>query len=402
MHNDTYSTPVLILNCKLGALSIMRSLGPLGVALHGVDADPRAPGFASRYCSTKQVKVLDEERPQEYLDFVVNLGKQFPQKPILIPTSDELSVFVAEYADVLQEHFLFPRNSVHLVTELMDKEGMYGLATRHGVPTAATSFPKNVSDVQDYAANAVFPVMLKGILGNRLMDRTGLKMLIVQNREELIEAYKRLEDPEQPNLMFQEYIPGGDDSIFIFNGYFNAQSDCLAGFTGHKIRQFPVHVGCSSLGICKWNQEVYDITTSFMKTIGYRGILDIGYRWDPRVRKYKVLDINPRVGQAFRLFVAQDGMDVVRALYQDMTGKPVTVAPPREGRKWIIEDFDIISTYHYFREGSLTIGEWLRSFKGLEEGAWFSWKDPAPFLQMSSALMKRSAVWAGKQLGLVK
>jgi D-aspartate ligase len=402
MQNDIYGTPVLILNCKLGALSIMRSLGSLGVALHGVDDDPHAPAFASRYCKTKYVKALDEERPREYLDFVVNLGTQFKKKAILIPTSDELSVFVAEYADVLQEHFLFPRNSVQLVTELMDKAGMYGLAIKHGVPTAATAFPQSLSDVQDYAAGAAFPVMLKGILGNRLLDRTGVKMLIVQSRDELIEAYKRLEDREQPNLMIQEYIPGGDDQIYIFNGYFNGQSDCLAGFTGHKIRQFPVHVGCSSLGICKWNQEVHDITTNFMKTIGYRGILDIGYRWDPRVRKYKVLDINPRVGQAFRLFVAQDGMDVVRALYHDLTGQSVTVGPPREGRKWIIEDFDIISTYHYFREGSLTFGEWFRSFKGLEEGAWFSWKDPAPFVQMSSALVKRSAAWAGKQIGLVK
>ncbi len=401
MKNNTYTTPVLILNCKLGALSIMRSLGSLGVTLHGVDADVHAPAFASRYCRKKYVKAFDEKRPEEYLDYVMRLGKQFDGKAILIPTSDELSVFVAQYGGVLQDRFLFPHNSVQLVTELMDKAGMYGLALKHGVPTASTAFPKSLQDVRSYAEGATFPVMLKGILGNRLQERTGLKMLIVNNRDELIEAYKRLEDTEQPNLMIQEYIPGGDDSIFIFNGYFNGQSDCLAGFTGHKIRQFPVHVGCSSLGICTWNQEVNDITTTFMKTIGYRGILDIGYRWDPRVKKYKVLDINPRVGQAFRLFVAQDGMDVVRALYHDLTGQRVTVGPPREGRKWVIEDYDIISTYHYFREGSLTVGEWLRSFQGLEEGAWFSWKDPAPFLQMSSVLMKRAAGWAGKKLRIV-
>ena len=391
------NTPVLILNCQIGALAIMRSLGSLGVTLYGVDDDKNAPAFASRYCRGKYVKALDEQRPQEYLDFVIRIGKQLEKKAILIPTSDELSVFVAEYADELSEYFLFPRNDLRLVKELMSKEGMYELATRHGVPTAFTVFPRTLRDVQEYADGGAFPVMLKGILGNRLQARTGVKMMIVHTKEELVEAYKELEDPDQPNLMIQEYIPGGDDQIYIFNGYFNEQSECLAGFTGHKIRQFPVHVGCASLGICKWNQEVADITTAFMKTVGYKGILDIGYRLDPRNGKYKVLDINPRVGQAFRLFVAEDGMDVVRALYKDLTGQLVLKRPPREGRKWVIENYDIVSSLHYYQEGSLGIGDWLRSFKGVEEGAWFSWKDPMPFFLMTARLLKKSAVWLGKR-----
>jgi len=391
------NTPVLILNCQIGALAIMRSLGSLGVTLYGVDDDKNAPAFASRYCRGKYVKALDEQRPQEYLDFVIRIGKQLEKKAILIPTSDELSVFVAEYADKLSEYFLFPRNDLRLVKDLMSKEGMYELATRHGVPTAFTVFPRTLRDVQEYADGGAFPVMLKGILGNRLQARTGVKMMIVHTKEELVEAYKELEDPDQPNLMIQEYIPGGDDQIYIFNGYFNEQSECLAGFTGHKIRQFPVHVGCASLGICKWNQEVADITTAFMKTVGYKGILDIGYRLDPRNGKYKVLDINPRVGQAFRLFVAEDGMDVVRALYKDLTGQLVLKRPPREGRKWVIENYDIVSSLHYYQEGSLGIGDWLRSFKGVEEGAWFSWKDPMPFFLMTARFLKKSAVWLGKR-----
>jgi D-aspartate ligase len=391
------NTPVLILNCQIGALAIMRSLGSLGVALYGVDDDKNAPAFASRYCRGKYVKALDEQRPQEYLDFVMRIGKQLGEKAILIPTSDELSVFVAEYADKLSEYFLFPRNDLRLVKELMSKEGMYELATRHGVPTAFTVFPRTLRDVHEYADGGAFPVMLKGILGNRLQARTGVKMMIAHTKEELVEAYKELEDPDQPNLMIQEYIPGGDDQIYIFNGYFNEQSECLAGFTGHKIRQFPVHVGCASLGICKWNQEVADITTAFMKTVGYKGILDIGYRLDPRNGKYKVLDINPRVGQAFRLFVAEDGMDVVRALYKDLTGQLVLKRPPREGRKWVIENYDIVSSLHYYQEGSLGMSDWLRSFKGVEEGAWFSWKDPIPFFLMIARFMKKTAVWLGKR-----
>ena len=105
--------------------------------------------------------------------------------------------------------------------------------------------------------------------------------------------------------MLQEYIPGGDDDVWMFNGYFDADSDCLVGFTARKLRQTPIHTGATSLGICLPNAEVHETTVRWMKRLGYRGILDIGYRFDARDGRYKVLDVNPRIGATFRLFVAR-------------------------------------------------------------------------------------------------
>jgi predicted ATP-grasp superfamily ATP-dependent carboligase len=134
---------------------------------------------------------------------------------------------------------------------------------------------------------------------------------------------------------------------------------------------------------------VAQTTIRFMKAIGYQGVLDIGYRFDARDGQYKVLDANPRVGQAFRLFVSENDMDVVKSLYLDLTGQEQFPITPREGRRWLIEDFDLISSFHYFQEGTLSAGTWLRSFKGVEEAAWFSWSDPRPFVKMLGDLLKR-------------
>jgi predicted ATP-grasp superfamily ATP-dependent carboligase len=211
-----------------------------------------------------------------------------------------------------------------------------------------------------------------------------------------------MEEPGFPNLMLQEYIPGGDDQIFIFNGYFNGASDCLIGFTGFKIRQFPVHVGCASLGECRWNDTVAKMTVQFMKSIGYQGILDIGYRFDPRDGQYKVLDINPRVGQAFRLFTAENDMDVVKSLYLDLTDQKQPPIIPRDGRRWLIEDYDLISSLHYYQEGSLHLGGWIRSFRGVEETAWFNREDLLPFSKMFWQLLIRAAKWLMKRIGLIR
>jgi len=380
-------TPVVVLRCGLGGLSVMRYLGMLGVPAYGVDADPRAPGFASRYCRGRLAGLPGTD--PRFLERLLDFGARLGGRPVLVPTSDETALFTAVHGAALAERFVFPRNDPGLVAGLVSKRGMYGLARAHGVPTPRTLFPQSAADVEAALDDLAFPVMVKGIDGARLEARTGRKMALARDVRELRRLYAALEDPAAPNLMLQEYIPGGDDQVWIFNGYFDGEARCRAGWTGHKLRQFPVHVGCASLGICRANPEVFTLTTEFMRALGYRGVLDIGYRLDPRDGRYKVLDINPRVGQAFRIFVARNGLDAVRAMYLHLTGQAIPAAPPREGRRWVIEDMDVISFRRYRREGTLTTAQWLRSFRGVQEAAWFCWRDPRPFLGMAARLAGR-------------
>lgn len=120
-----------------------------------------------------------------------------------------------------------------------------------------------------------------------------------------------------------------------------------------------------------------------MKAIGYQGILDIGYRYDARDGQYKVLDVNPRIGATFRLFVAENGMDVARALYLDLTGQRVEAAPARDGRKWIVEDQDLLSSLRYWRDGKLKFRDWATSFTGVREGGCWALDDPLPVFGMA-------------------
>ncbi len=391
--------PVVVVNCQLGGLAVMRSLGRLGVTLHGVDSDADAAAFASRYCRVKHLQRLEIQDAEQLLNALFDISNRFGRKAILIPTSDDTSLFVAMHREKLIDRFLFQDNSLALIEQLISKEGMHTLAKANSVPVPDISFPQSFADIEAYIDNGgQFPVMLKAIDGTRLFKRTGKKMAIAPTADALVQRYRELDEPGFPNLMLQEYIPGDDDQIYIFNGYFNQESECLAGFTGHKIRQFPIHVGCASLGIATWNQQVADMTTSFMRAVGYRGVLDIGYRFDQRDGLYKVLDINPRVGQAFRMFVAENNLDVVRALYLDLSGQEVPVSKPREGRRWLIEDLDIISSFHYYQEGSLRLGQWLCSFRGVEEAMWFSWRDPKPFLLMLGGLLKQFFYWVAKRV----
>ncbi|TAM84363.1 MAG: carboxylate--amine ligase [Acidobacteria bacterium] len=383
------STPVIVLRSDShGGLNIMRSLGRLGVAVYNVDPNPWVPAFQSRYCKGKCLWDIEHRPAEETLECLSEFRRAVGRPCVMIPTTDWTARFVAEHVGALAESFIFPQQAAGLVHSLACKREMFYLARRHNIPTPDAAFPRSREDVLAFLEGARFPVMLKGIDGQRLWERTGKKMFIVRTEDELLKLYDAAEDFQNPNLMLQEYIPGGDDTIWMFNGYFNGQSDCLVGFTGKKIRQCPIHRGSTSLGICLANRTVDTTTRRFMKAIGYKGALDIGFRYDARDGQYKVLDINPRIGATFRLFVGENGTDVARALYLDLTGQEVVPSPAKEGRKWIVEDLDIVSSYRYYREGHLGFKDWIRSFRGIREAAFICSDDPLPVAAM---LVSRTA-----------
>jgi predicted ATP-grasp superfamily ATP-dependent carboligase len=259
---------------------------------------------------------------------------------------------------------------------------MQELARRSGVPTAQAVIPRSKEEVEQFLETAVFPVMVKATDAERLRERAGGTKFVIQTPRELLDLYAKAGDRQSPNLLIQEFIPGDD---WMFDGYFDGASQRLFGVTGKKIRRFPVHTGVTSLGVCLDNPTVQETTAAFMKAIGYHGILDIGYRYDRRDGQYKVLDVNPRIGCTFRLFTATNGMDVARALYLDMTGQAVESSQAADGRKWMVEDFDVVSAFRSWREGSLTLADWVKSFRGVEEAACFAGDDPLPFLMMGLA-----------------
>ena len=390
-----HEIPVVVLRSgHHGDLGIVRSLGRFGVPVYSAGAGWWEPVCRSRYCRGRFA--LNLRTADRALDGLLEAGRKLGARPILIPTTDRDAIWVADHAAALREVFHFPQQDAGLVRVLCDKSLMQHLARRSGVPTPQSSVPHSREDVEQFAESAEFPVMVKAIDVDSMRRRVGGTKFIIHTPRELLDLYTRAEDPCGPNLLIQEFIPGED---WMFDGYFDSNSECLFGVTGRKIRRFPVQTGVTSLGVCIRNLAVEKITGQFMKAIGYRGILDIGYRRDLRDGQYKVLDVNPRIGCTFRLFAGTNAMDVARVLYLDMTGQPVPSSDPCVGRKWLVEDFDLLSSFRLWREGALTCKEWAKSLRGVQERACFALDDPLPLLWMWAADCSELYRWMQNRQG---
>jgi D-aspartate ligase len=237
--------------------------------------------------------------------------------------------------------------------------------------------------VPHIAADATFPVVAKlADAGHRgEMPELGAPTPF-WSAAELVEASATWSNPGV--VMLQEYIPEEVADDWIFHGYFDASSECLVGFTGVKYRSFPAYFGATTYARVVANAELESESIGFLRRVGYRGIVDMDWRLDRRDGRYRLLDCNPRIGAQFRLFENTAGIDVVRALHLDLTGRAVPKAEQIEGRGFFVENRDLpaLLTYRRLRPKPDAVPH----AKGRIEPAWFAWDDPLPFVSMAVRL----------------
>jgi D-aspartate ligase len=394
------TTQVLVLRRSFaalqhGALGVARSAGRLGIPVHAVRMNEREPATRSRFIRRGLVAGADVPRAgasdREWLEALLALPPELG-RPLLLPIDDVSAVFVGDHQERLHERFVLPEQPPGIQRLLASKHDLWELCERLEIPAPRSTVPSNEQEAIVQATAHGYPIVLKRSdpwLAPR--DPSAPSVLIAQTRAELVQAYRRMESDVRAQVLLQDYIPGGSDSIWMFNGYFDGDSECLCAFTGRKLRQRGPRTGPTTLGVCVRNEAVMSAAGRLMRELGYRGIVDMGFRYDRRDGSYRLLDVNPRLGGSFRLFVAENGLDVVRAAYLDLTGQPVPRSAARDGRKWIVEPFDLLTAAQIGNDGELSPSDWLRSLRHVEEAAWWAADDPAPFLAMCATLGLRTA-----------
>lgn len=384
------STPIFVLRGSFApyqhaVLCIARSAGRLGIPLYATTMSAREPATRSRYIRGR-VPPGPAESEHERLRHLLELDVG-GRTAVIVPIDDVSAVFLDDHRSQLCERFLAPAAPAGLSRRLASKRDLWALCQSSDVPVPASSFPDSERELPGLGDRYGYPVVLKrSDAWLPSFDPSAPSVLIARTPAELLAGYRRMESPVRPAVIVQEYISGGSETIWMFDGYFNRDSQCLYGRTGQKVRQRGPGTGPTTLGVCVWNQRVADAATALMQRVGYQGIIDMGFRYDRRDDTYKLLDVNPRLGSTFRLFVGANGIDVLRAAYLDLTGQPVPSSVASDGRKWLVEPYDILAGTQLTVRGQLGPSAWLRSLRGVEELAWWARDDPLPFLAMCASL----------------
>ncbi|MEY9930855.1 D-aspartate ligase [Catenulispora sp. GP43] len=382
-----------------GGLGVIRSLGRLGIRVHAMREDRFAPAGASRYTRRTVSPMPASANPDDVLELLDRLADRLPGPAVLVTTDDAGAILLAEHGDKLRPRYLFPSPPADLPRRAAGKATLAEICRTAGVPHPATTVPVDAAEAVAFADSCGYPVVAKVNLPWAADRAVGLQSTtIVRSKDELSALVERARratgDGPDTGLLLQEYLapaPAGTRQDWFFHGYFDAASRCLFGHTGTKERSFPVHAGLTTYGQWAPNERLRAEAVALLSGLGYQGIVDLDYRWDPRDDSYRLLDFNPRLGAQFRLFQDTAGIDAVRALHLDLTGRGLTAGEAVPGRALVVENYDPIAARELRREGDLSLRSWLASARAADEAAWFAWDDPAPFF-LAGARMVWEAV----------
>jgi len=393
------TTPAVVLKLASdrlghGPLGIARSLGRLGIAVHLATPDVRPPAALSRYVARSWV-LSDPADDASVVRTLRSLATQAGGRPVLIGADDVAALFVDRQLPELRSVFSLPDQPAGLPNELSNKRTLHERCLELGIPTPESRVPRSLDEAHAAAGELGYPIVVKAADPRSILGVDGLASVTIVRRQSELDALLSHALPAEQPIVLQEYIPGDSTSVWMFNGYFGRDGSCPIGIVGQKIRQAPPRTGATTLGIVVDNEAVRDLSTTFLQRLGYRGIVDLGVRFDTRDGRYKVLDVNPRIGSSFRLFVAKCGLDVVRALYLDMTGQAIPTARVEPGRRWWVEDRDTVTALKLLRSGELRLPTYLSSLRGTDERALFARDDLRPvaaLLQAKTATFVRGAL----------
>jgi predicted ATP-grasp superfamily ATP-dependent carboligase len=373
-------------------LSALRSFTRRGIpTLHLVSQ--RLLGSFSRFGFRVRMPPVEHE-PEAWLRMLDRVASALGSPAALFALSDEHCELVARNAERWRAQLRFVVPDAETFARIVDKRRQYTAAAAVGVRTPITFYPEDGAELASLAPTLSYPVILKPHtsyvgrpqIGNR-------KVVVVATPDELLAAFARC-TASGVRFMVQQIVPGGDDAIFWYSGFWDAQGRERAWFTVQKLRQFPAGFGDGCLQRTIDAPAIVDESRRLLTAFRYRGLVMVEFKRDATDGTWILMEINPRTVSGNQLGITA-GVDLAWIAYRHLVGGDDATPAPRfrSGVRYVNEEWDVLAFLEARAAGRLTLGAWLRSLVGVRAWAIAAWDDPGPLVVGVWRALAR--VWRG-------
>ncbi|AYL36159.1 ATP-grasp domain-containing protein [Streptomyces fungicidicus] len=347
-----------------GTLGAVRSLGRAGVEVHLVADSAGSPVHRSRYVHRMHAPPPPGASADEILAVLRRVAGQVGRPAVLIPLDDATAIAAGRLRDDLSPSYLLPAMPATLSERVADKAELAAVCASADVPHPLTLVPDSPRQAAEDARRLGLPLVAKWSRPWLLPAGSGLRSTqVVHTAQQARALHARTAEAGSP-LLLQAFLPPGEDRDWFFHGYADRSGTVRAGGPGRKQLSWPRGAGLTAVGHWTPNAEVRTLAERVTGALGYRGVFDLDFRRCGSTGRYHLLDFNPRPGAQFRLFADSAGLDVVRALHLDLTGRPLPDGQPVAGRSFVVENYAPFAA--------------LRTAPGGRELAWYARDDRVP------------------------
>ena len=308
--------------------------------------------------------------PDGFVADLIEASRAYAHRPVLFYNNDGMLLAISRHRTELANYYRFLLPKADLVEDLVDKTRFAGLAAELDLPVPRTVGSSHFCAPEEALAQVSLPCILKpdsrhlGWDGSTLQAEEGgdpQKVLIARTADEFRRLHARVRQLTE-RFVVQPYIPGGDDCIYSFHGYFNRQGEPLAFFVGRKVRTYPKDNGRSTYLELARDPTVVEMSLAVLRRLNFVGAVKVDLKRDPTTGRYYVLEINPRFTLWSHLGAAS-GINLPLIAYAEQTDQAVSLQLAYStGTRWLSFGNDFRAFVRSYRPTGLTTVAWLRSY----------------------------------------
>jgi len=297
-------------------LPVIESMARHGIRVAGGSEKRFNCGFYSRGCRERYVYPSPRYHPEAFQEWLLRFLRRRPID-MLFPNGHYGALAVSEIQDEIRRYtrLLLPDHKTFLVAYA--KISTLKTALAAGVPIPDSWFPGDcpggLAHVLDRIAR--WPVLIKPSVGVGARGITWCYSPADVRRE-----FPRIV-AEHGESYLQDFVPPGGMQYKV-DMLVDENRRVLAGIVYGKTRMYPPDGGSSVLNFSAHRPDILEHARRMLCRLGWVGFCDFDFVEDPRDGQVRLMEINPRLPESFRMGTSV-GIDFPKMMYDLAHGRPV-------------------------------------------------------------------------------
>lgn len=365
---------VVIIGGHIQALGLARQVAKKQVEVVLLIDSAWAVARFSRYV----VKTVYYSTAEELHSQIMQL--QLPNKAtLLFPTNDESVEVLSNHYEEYNTHFAMGIPNPSIVALFNNKRNAYQYVADNGIPCPTCWYPNTLDDVREMATTLEYPVVVKPAVMYSFHATFGKKAFRCNNAEELENIFQRIAEVNYPidTILIQEYLAGGPRYLYSY-GVFAANGESKVALMANRIRQNPMDFGNSTTFAVTCDiPQIAEQSQLLLKMVGYFGLGEVEWMYDPASNTYKFLEINTRAWK-WHTISNQLGFSFIGAMIDYYNGTITTIVDHTQPVGWVerLTDWTVVAKEVLC--GKMKVNDVCKTYRIQKENAVWQWTDPLP------------------------
>lgn len=283
----------------------------------------------------KGCSLSEPEKTSMLLDYLNQLIDTFSSAVLFIST-DLFARQISQIRENLDDRYKFILPPHKTVENCIDKFAFAELCNDIGIISPYTHRLTSYFDIEEYQLENYLPGVLKPDTDCPVSKKIISKTRIINSVDELRQVADLLLIEQDCPFIFQQLIRGSSEDRYFVGGFVADDEEISKLFMGSKLLESPVTGGTGTHLKLESKQEVLDLFALFVQKTGYKGLIDFEIMFDVVERKYKMIEVNPRIGALHPISRCKD-MDIIYYYYCYLNDLHIDAYKPQiENKKYLI------------------------------------------------------------------